>query len=62
MNYYNIYHLLFVQVLVLYFLESAESSTWGELKAIQLALLSYKEQLRGRSVKNIDIKNYVTFV
>lgn len=44
-------------------IESAKSSTWRELKAIQLALFSYKEQLSGKSVKIFtDSKNCVSIV
>lgn len=43
--------------------ESAQSSTWRELKAIQLALFSYKENLSGKSVKILtDSKNCVSIV
>lgn len=43
--------------------ESAQSSTWRELKAIQLALFSYKDSLSGKCVRILtDSKNCVSIV
>lgn len=43
--------------------ESAQSSTWRELKAIQLALFSYKNNLSDKCVKILtDSKNCVSIV
>jgi hypothetical protein len=43
--------------------EKLQSSTWRELRSIQLALYSFKEQLSGKTVKIFtDNKNCVSIV